>query len=82
MGPRVVCQQSFFYPLGASRGGARRLHRRVPLLRPPRQRLSAELAHALHDRVLGFVAGVERAGAIFHLVEECGHLFIQLRMAL
>lgn len=73
MEPRVVCQQSFFTHL-AQAGGARRLHGRVPLLRPLRQRLPAELAHALHDRVLGFVAGVERAGAVFHLVEQRRHL--------
>jgi hypothetical protein len=59
MGPKVVCQQSFFTHL-AQAGGARRLHRRVPLHRPLRQRLAAELAHTLHDRVLGFVAGVAR----------------------
>jgi len=66
----------------AQAGGARWLHHFMPLLGPLRQRLSTELAHALHNRVLSFVAGIERAGAIFYLVEECGHLFIQLGMAL
>jgi MFS family permease len=41
------------------------LHGCVPLLGPLRQRLSTELAHALHDRVLRFIAGIERAGAVW-----------------
>ena len=81
MGPKVVCQQSFFTHL-AQPGRAGRLHGRVPLLGPLGQRAPAELAHALHNGVLGFVAGVECTGAIFHLVEQRRHLFMQLRMAL
>ena len=58
------------------------MHGCVPLLGPLRQRSSAELAHVLHNGVLGFVAGVACSGAIFHLVEQRGHLLKQLRMAL
>ena len=54
----------------------------MPLLRPLAQRLSTERAQALHGRVLRFIAGVERAGAVFRGIEHRGHVFTQLRMAL
>lgn len=57
-------------------------HGRVPLLRPLAQRPPTERAQALHGRVLRFIAGVERAGAVFRVIEHRGHVFTQLRMAL
>ena len=77
---RVPAQ--FFFTHLAQAGRAGRLHRGVPLFGPPRQRLPAELAHALHNRILGFIAGVEPAGTIFHLVEQSAHMLMQLRVAL
>ena|GEM_PF-3260702 len=54
----------------------------MPPLRPTAERLPAKLAHPFHDRILRFIAGVERAGAVLHLVEQGGHLAIQVRMVL
>jgi len=70
--PTVVCQQSFFTHL-AKPERAGRLHGRGPLPGRLAQRLPAELADARHDRVLHFVAGVERARAVLHLINWRRH---------
>ena len=58
------------------------MHGGVTLLGPLRQRLSAHLPDPLDDGVLGLIAGVERARAIFHFVKQSGYMVVKLRMAL